>query len=266
MSTDIFVTTTVTVGLAFLGYIITYFNNLRLSQRSERLERINSQLRELYGPMLALVNASNIAWKAFRAKYRINEEYYFDNKDLLNDEELNTWRLWITNVFMPINVRLYEIILTKSDLLIESQMPQCLLFFCAHVSVYQAVIKRWEQNDFSEYVSLIDYPAEELLVYAQSSFENLKSQQEKLTGNKIVTQPETQGIPNSSKLEIKGENPLTSAELKIFQLLLDNLTDKEIADRVGIQRTSAKNHIMNIYRKYGVKNRMELSAKIKKQN
>ncbi len=101
MDINIFVTTTVTVVLAFAGYIITYFNNLRLSQRSERLARLNSQLRELYGPMLALVYASDIAWRAFRAKYRVNEKYYFDNKDILNDEELKIWQVWITNVFMP---------------------------------------------------------------------------------------------------------------------------------------------------------------------
>ena len=70
------ITTVVTISLAFIGYLITYFNNLRLSQRKEKLERVNSQLRELYGPLFALVNTSEIAWKSFRSVYRPSGAYF----------------------------------------------------------------------------------------------------------------------------------------------------------------------------------------------
>ena len=55
-----------TIILAFIGYLVTYLNNLKLSQRTERLERINRQLGELYGPLFALTQSSDRAWKAFR--------------------------------------------------------------------------------------------------------------------------------------------------------------------------------------------------------
>jgi hypothetical protein len=98
--------------------------------------------------------------------------------------ELQQWRLWMTTVFMPINLRIYEIILAKSDLLIETKMPDCLLQFCAHVTAYQAVLKKWESNDYSEHLSLIDYPME-IIEYSNNSYQTIKAEQERLLGRKM---------------------------------------------------------------------------------
>ncbi|MGW3123595.1 hypothetical protein ACWDBW_41915 [Streptomyces sp. NPDC001107] len=40
--------TAVTIAVAFVGYLATYLNNLPLSQRQERLSRVNRQLSEFY--------------------------------------------------------------------------------------------------------------------------------------------------------------------------------------------------------------------------
>ncbi len=87
-------------------------------------------------------------------------------------------------VFMPNNTKMYELVLSKSDLLIESRMPDGLLDLCAHVAAYQTVLKRWEENDFSEHLSLIEYPREGVIEYAQTSFEALKAEQAYLLGKK----------------------------------------------------------------------------------
>ncbi len=187
MDKGLIVTTGVTVALAFIGYLITYANNLRLSQRKERLDRINRQLAELYGPLFALTYASEMAWRAFRSKHRPGRAYFGEGEPP-TDEELKVWRLWMSTVFMPNNVKMYEIIQSKSDLLVESDMPKCLLELCTHVTTYQAVIKKWEDNDFSEHTSLIEYPTQSLLEYTQRSFQRLKAEQEELIGKKRQSQ------------------------------------------------------------------------------
>ena len=58
-------TIAVSVLLAFAGYLVTYAYNLRLAQRKDRLERVNKQLSNLYGPLYALVSSSQACWKAF---------------------------------------------------------------------------------------------------------------------------------------------------------------------------------------------------------
>lgn len=183
MTTGLLVTTSVTILLALAGYLVTYFNNLRLSQRAERLARVNRQLGELYGPMFAMTHATDVAWRAFRSVYRPGQTYFGEGRPLSN-RELEAWRLWMTTVFMPINLRIYELILSKSDLLIDKEMPDTLLAFCAHVAAYQAVIKKWENNDFSEHTSLVNYPADTMLEYARSSFQQLKLEQDRLLGKK----------------------------------------------------------------------------------
>ena len=63
-------TLSVTILLALLGYLVTYGNNLRLAQRKDRLERVERQLRDLYGPLLSTAEASTRIWNAFRGRYR----------------------------------------------------------------------------------------------------------------------------------------------------------------------------------------------------
>jgi hypothetical protein len=71
----------VTALLAFLGYVVTYMNHLRLAQRKERLERVNRQLSELYGPLVGMSRATETAWVAFRKQYRPDVLAYFDPRN-----------------------------------------------------------------------------------------------------------------------------------------------------------------------------------------
>lgn len=178
MDAALIITTTVTILLAIAGYVFTYLNNLRLSQRKDRLDRVNRQLAELYGPMFSLVNASNIAWQGFRKDHRPNEAYFSSST---TEEDYKEWRLWMSVVFMPINKKLYDLILEKSDLLIETEMDNSLLMFCAHIAAYHAVLEKWNHQDYSEHLSVIAYP-KEIEEYARRSYTKLKAEQALLLG------------------------------------------------------------------------------------
>jgi hypothetical protein len=178
------ITACVTIFVALAGYLITYWNNILLSRRTEQLNRINKQLNEFYGPLYSLVYSSSKSWVTFRKRYRSQIRSYFSNNPPPTEEELQAWRLWMTTVFMPINLRIYELIVSKADLLIERDMPGCLRELCAHVASYQVVLKKWGNNDFSEHTSLIDYPGRELLDYSHRSFKELKDKQSNLLGDK----------------------------------------------------------------------------------
>ena len=175
------VTTVVTILLAFSGYLVTYLNSLRLAQRQQRLERISRQLGELYGPLYGLIDAETAVFKVFRGIVRPNT-HFFSEEDPPTAADLESWRLWMTTVFAPINNRMYELVLSKSDLLIEPEMPQCFRDLAAHVVGYQLVMKQWENGDYSEHLSLILFPREELLSYVTESFNALKHEQARLLG------------------------------------------------------------------------------------
>jgi hypothetical protein len=84
---------------------------------------------------------------------------------------------------MPSNRQLVELIRTKSELIIESDIPLCLKDLCAHVAGYEIVLKRWEQQEFSELVSIVEYPTAALLQYTAESFELLKREQAEMLGD-----------------------------------------------------------------------------------
>jgi hypothetical protein len=87
----------------------------------------------------------------------------------------------MTEVFMPLNLRMESVVVEKSDLLEESEMPNALLQLCAHVEAYKTVLKRWEKEDFSVRTSVIDYPWE-VQEYARRRYADLKGEQQHLLG------------------------------------------------------------------------------------
>src|SRR3954469_10283586 len=78
----------VTVAVAFGGYFATYLWNLRIAQRKDRLERVNRQLSELYGPLLALVTAGTRAFQVWRTS-----EFRLQSWDEATDADRAEWRV-----------------------------------------------------------------------------------------------------------------------------------------------------------------------------
>jgi hypothetical protein len=53
----------------------------------------------------------------------------------------------------------------------------CLLNFCAHKAGYGVLIKRWHNQDFTEHLSVVRHPGEELYKYLRESLTRLKREQ-----------------------------------------------------------------------------------------
>jgi len=168
-------------ALAVAGYLITHWLEVRLEQRRARLELVNRQLGELYGPLFALVAGSRQAWGAFRKRYRPEQKFWTGDPSP-TDEEAAAWRLWMREVFMPINLRVEDVIVGKADLLDETEMPMPFLQLVAHVAAYKTVIKRWDQADFTENIALVAFPRSDLLPLVQKRFAMLKEEQQALLG------------------------------------------------------------------------------------
>jgi hypothetical protein len=165
--------------IALLGFIGAYLNGIRLALQKERIERVNRQLADLYGPLLALVSAGNRSWGEFRSQYRQGIGYW-DQSPPPTDAEAKAWRLWITTVFMPLNRQMRDLVVGHADLLREREIDPCLLDLCAHVASYEAILKRWEDEDFSENKPPLPFPRRELSAYVESSFRELKTVQDRL--------------------------------------------------------------------------------------
>ena len=175
------------VCIAVIGYFVKYRTDLRLAQRNDRLERINRQLSEFYGPLLALTRSSGQSWQAFRKRYRPpGSESFWKRDPPPTKEDAIAWRLWMTTVFMPVHRRMMELVLERADLIEEPEMPPSLLDLCAHVNGYQAILKEWEKGEIStareDNISVVNFPGEKLAEYAATAFGRLKAEQAELLG------------------------------------------------------------------------------------
>jgi hypothetical protein len=175
------------VCIAVIGYFVKYRTDLRLAQRNDRLERINRQLSEFYGPLLALTRSSGQSWQAFRKRYRPpGSESFWKCDPPPTKEDAIAWRLWMTTVFMPVHRRMMELVLERADLIEEPEMPPSLLDLCAHVNGYQAILKEWEKGEIStareDNISVVNFPGEKLAEYAATAFGRLKAEQAELLG------------------------------------------------------------------------------------
>lgn len=179
--------TLIGVCVAALGYVYKYQTDLKLLQRNDRLERVNRQLSDFYGPLLALTRSSERSWEAFRQRYRPGSRSYWHPEPPASEDDVTAWRLWMATVFMPMHQQMMDIVLTHADLIDESEMPLCLLDLCAHVSGYQAVLKQWESGDISmireDNISVVNFPSHALTTYAAEAFDRLKAEQARLLGS-----------------------------------------------------------------------------------
>lgn len=178
--------TLIGVCVAAIGYVYKYQTDLKLLQRNDRLERINRQLSDFYGPLLALTRSCDRSWEAFRQRHRSDGGSYWRTDPPASEDDVAAWRLWMSTVFVPMHQQMMDIVLSHADLVDESEMPMCLLDLCAHVSGYQAVLKQWESGDISvarvDNVSIVNFPSQALTDYAAEAFDRLKAEQSRLLG------------------------------------------------------------------------------------
>ena len=182
MDTNTTITVAVTLFVAILGSVAAYLNSLRIASRKDQLDHVDRQLRQLYGPLFALNHVSNIAWRAFRQKYRPDKESYWRSEPPPTAEDEAAWRLWMATVFMPLLLRMEQVILKHSDLIEEQDMPQCFIDLISHISAYKAVLQKWSNGDYSEHVSVLRFPGAALTAYLEPQYRALKQRQTLLRG------------------------------------------------------------------------------------
>jgi len=162
-----------TVIVALGGYLMTSVSARMLARRQDKLSLVNRRLNEFYGPLYVASESGNIAYRSLLKKQGKTQCHP------IRDEDMKDWVLWMTTIFMPLNDIREKVIIEKAHLIIEEQMPQCLLDFVTHVVGYKAVLAKWAEGDYAERRSTIGWPPE-FDVYVKKSYAALKAEQTRL--------------------------------------------------------------------------------------
>ena len=174
MNLNTALTLLVTVGLALIGYLYALF----LARRKDRLKRINRQLSDLYGPLYALSSTGAHVWTSFRSQHRPHKGSFWKPGSPVDDKDADAFRLWIRSVFMPLNRQMMDLVVNRADLLEGTEIPDCLLDLCAHISSYEALLVQWEKGDHTMNEPIVNFPRRELRDFAEKEFRRLKKEQD----------------------------------------------------------------------------------------
>jgi hypothetical protein len=165
-----------TIVLAFAGYLVTFASSRMMARRADRLRLVNQRLNEFYGPLYVATVAGNTSYRSLLAKQGKTECHP------VSDDEVKEWVLWMTTIFMPLNDVREKIIIENAHLIVEEQMPECLLDFVTHVVGYKALLSKWAEGDYAERRSTIGWPPE-FDRYVERSYKALKAEQTRLLHN-----------------------------------------------------------------------------------
>uniref|UniRef100_A0A0G4GNF2 Uncharacterized protein n=1 Tax=Chromera velia CCMP2878 TaxID=1169474 RepID=A0A0G4GNF2_9ALVE len=187
-----FWTVSLSLIIGISGYFLQHYYDLQLQKRRDQLERANSQLREFYGPVYALVSASRSCFSTFLKHYSPQKTSDTAAVSGLREvidrnpegEEAQAYRLWMKEILMPFNQRASELLVSKADLFDGPTMPNFFLEFVAHTASMEIVMRRWEAGDFSIHFAQVPYPSE-IHVFVATEFNRLKFIQTKLLGTSL---------------------------------------------------------------------------------
>lgn len=171
--------------LQVAGYLFTFYNAKKADERKAQIQRINDQVRLLYGPLLACVHASRAAYAAMVRQHSPDgtlEDFLSAMRRDPRGHEASAYRHWMKDVMQPLNERAADIIVDHVNLLESSEIDPRLLQLVAHVSAYKVIIARWDKGAVGEW-SAISYP-NTLLDYVRAEFKRLKHRQAELLGIK----------------------------------------------------------------------------------
>ncbi|MFE2374009.1 hypothetical protein [Streptomyces sp. NPDC059398] len=166
------------IVVAIMAYWLNHRGEVRRSLRKERINWVSSQLRELYGPLLVLVETNERAWSEYRRAYFPTDRGVSPEVSLTDSVSMR-WHVWVETVFAPRAQQIREIVTARGDLIIEREMPTVVLDFCAHAATYDALLADWGTASVND-STLIRHPGSDFLSYVRDSYIALKAEQEEL--------------------------------------------------------------------------------------
>jgi hypothetical protein len=171
------ITASATVIVAVLAFLLNQYSQARMERRQGYLARVNQQLRDLYGPLSALVDVNERIWDALRANG-------LPPASERNAESFSQgWAVWRDSVLMPTNIRIRDLIVSNADLLVGVDFPAPLRDFCAHVGSYEVTLAEAVTARRRPDVGIpvhIGHPGSDFVDYVRDSFLRLKEEQRRL--------------------------------------------------------------------------------------
>ena len=189
------VISTLLAAIAGFATLILQHNYEREKRTKKlRLELVNRQLRELYGPLYGLSKVSSNAWDVF-CDENVTEGPIFPTTDT---HRVLEFRRWHRTTLHPLKMKMENIIMANVDLIAEdpeepgsqdveaSVFPTCFVKFVTHTNSMKPLLDKWASSggvdvDCSSKANcaIINFPRD-FHPYIERVFRSLRAEQQRL--------------------------------------------------------------------------------------
>ncbi|MFI5650433.1 hypothetical protein ACIA71_04385 [Streptomyces anulatus] len=180
------VTAAITASTSVLIAVLAYWLNRRGERiravHQAKLEWVNSQLKNLYGPLLVLADVNETAWKEYKSRY-LPEDISQRRSQALTEQESRHWKTWMVTVFAPAALRARDKIVEHGDLIIEKEVPRVLLDYCSHAASLEVLLAEWDSPEEAKDL-LVRHPGSDFVKYVRASYATLKETQSTLLSSR----------------------------------------------------------------------------------
>ncbi|MGC5561655.1 hypothetical protein ACPYPG_02270 [Streptomyces sp. FR-108] len=165
------ITASAGILVAVLVFVLNQLGQARTERRQAKLDRVNSQLRDLYGPLYALVDVNERIWEA------LHDAGLPSKRQREHSTEWEPWHTWVDRALMPANIKMRDLVLNHADLLLDGELSPAVQQFCAHVTSYEVLLSTGTSSGGH---ALIRHPGSEYVNYVRRSFRRLQTEQSTL--------------------------------------------------------------------------------------
>ncbi len=166
------ITACASVVVAVLVFVLNQWAQRRRDQRQARLDRLDLQLRELYGPLYALVLVNESIWRVLGES--VLPDHDARRVGAANPAQREEWAGWLRVALMPTNIRIRDLIVGHAELLEEVGLPAPLEAFCAHVAASEMAI---QSDPGGGRRAIISHPGAPFVDYVRATYLRLKQTQ-----------------------------------------------------------------------------------------
>lgn len=170
------ITATASVLSWVINSIYSSWKEKRKEKFKARLEFIDQQLEELYGPLAFLIHEGE---HSFKSIFRTNRKRWVSLRGdkPKPDDQLALWIFWVENDFFPRNEKIKQLLMEKTHLIEGSRVPESFLQFMEHYNTWKLEHQRWREEGVEySFISRVRFP-EEFNDEVLTTFKKLKKEQ-----------------------------------------------------------------------------------------
>ena len=137
---------------ALIGFLVNHYLTLlrevNVRRRAETAHYLERQIGELYGPLLGMIEHSEMIYEILRKKLAQQAAPKIDFTKL-NEQDGQVWRFFQERFFLPMNAEIRDLIRSKTHLLERGLMPESFLQFFVHEAHYACLHPLWKEHGIS---------------------------------------------------------------------------------------------------------------------